>query len=133
VFDRYIEGLIKAGLEADPSDYSKFNGGKKLTGQEIMKLVNGKVISGYVYGDQWLTEFSKDDEITYYWSMFEYKGEKWIENESICTRYERRFDGIKDCGEIFYNPQGNNQDKNEYFLVVDYGIFPFSVDDATDQ
>ena len=42
VFDRLIEGLIKAGFDGDPSDYFKVEKQNRLSGQEIRELLMGK-------------------------------------------------------------------------------------------
>jgi hypothetical protein len=134
IFDRYIEGLIKAGFEGNPSGYYKLNDEEKLSGKEIRNLVYGKISSGNAWGYEWSISSFKNGNIKANISfMFEYNGKEWIEDDSICRQYEDRFDGLKECSEIFYNPQGNDQDKSRYLAVTDYGILPFSVEDATTQ
>ena len=53
VFDRGIEGLIKAGYKADPSNYYKLKKENKLTGQEIRELIFGKKIEGTYFYIPW--------------------------------------------------------------------------------
>lgn len=125
-------------MKGDPSGYYKVDDGEKLSGKEIKNLVYGKIMSGYHSGYQWSISSSKDGNIKLSISkngsiLFKDNGKESIEGDSLCGQYEARFGGFKDCGEIFYNPKGNDQDKSRYLTVADHGIFPFSVEDAATQ
>ena len=98
-------------------------------------MVYGKIQSGYLFGFHWSISPSKDGNIIFFWSkdgsiLFKDNGKRWIEGDSLCFQYDKQYDGIKSCGEIFYNPQGNDQNKSKYLYAFDYGIGAFSVDDA---
>jgi hypothetical protein len=129
VFDRYIEGLIKAGFKGDPSDYFIVNEKNKLNGQEIKELLFGKVMSGTVMGFEWSAYRSKDGglESPNFWGGID-KGKSWIEGNEICNRYETRYDGIKFCSDIYGNPEGDELSKSEYLRFNDFALLPFSVD-----
>jgi adenylate cyclase len=129
VFDRFIEGLVKAGFKGDPSDYYIVNKKNKLNGQEIKKLIFGKVISGYSMGNKWAVKTSRDGELeSPNRSGGIDKGKSWIEGDVICNRYETRYDGLKYCMDVYLNPEGDEISKSEYLALSDFGLYPFSVE-----
>jgi len=131
VFDRYIEGLIKAGLKGNPSDYYKVDANNKLNGQEIKELMLGKTQSGYWYGNQWSMNRNKngDVEITDVFGIVIDKGKTWIEGDAICNKFETRYDGMKYCSDIYKNPEGDDIGLSEYLALTDFFIMPFSIEE----
>jgi hypothetical protein len=134
VFERYIEGFIKAGkkdYKEGLSNYSKVQKDQQLSQQEIEKLVTGKILSGFYYGLLWSRTYSKDrtsilaiskgDKI-----IGKSNGKIWVEGDSICCQYER-YDYLKSCGDVYFNPGGNKDNKNEYLWLTDYALLPFSI------
>jgi TolB-like protein/class 3 adenylate cyclase len=131
VFDRFAQGLVKAGLRGDATNYYKLSKENKLNGQEIRKLMFGKTWTGYVWGIKALKfsyDASDDGEVEFSYRGKTYTGKAWIEKDNICVLREQYFDGLKDCREIYRNPEGDERTKTEYFAVTDYGLFLFSVE-----
>jgi TolB-like protein len=131
VFDRFAQGLVKAGLRGDPKKYYKLNKENKLAGQEIRKLLFGNTFSGYVYGIKELKysyDIRDDGELEYSYKGQTYTGKTWMEGDKICVLRENYYGGLKDCREIYRNPEGDELTKTEYFNVTDYGFFLFSVE-----
>ena len=128
VFDRWIEGLIKAGLKGDPSDYYKVHKENKMTGQEIQELVIGKTMTGYVFGFPWSRKIYKNGESETTIFSVVHKGKTWIEGDVLCGQYETLYDGFKGCSDIYKNPEGDKKTLSEYLLLSDYGLFQFSIE-----
>lgn len=131
VFDRLAQGLVKAGLEDDPKNYYKLLKENKLNEQEIKKLLFGKASTGYAFGIralEWVSHISNDGVVEYSFRGKTYTGKAWIENENICSLFEQYYGGLKNCAEIYRNPEGDELAKTEYFRVTDYGFFLFSVE-----
>jgi tetratricopeptide (TPR) repeat protein len=131
VFDRLAQGLVKAGLQGDPKNYYKVIEGNKLDGQEIRKLLFGKTLTGYAFGLkhlEWVSSISDDGEEEYSMMGKTYTGRAWIENDNICTQREQYQGGLKNCREVYRNPDGDELAKTEYFMITDYGLFLFSVE-----
>ncbi|MGD9279805.1 MAG: hypothetical protein PVF60_02890, partial [Desulfobacterales bacterium] len=55
-------------------------------------------------------------------------GRAWIENDSICFQRKQYQGGLKNCMEIYRNPDGDELAKTEYFRITDYGLYLFSVE-----
>jgi adenylate cyclase len=131
VFDRLAQGLAKAGLPGDLTDYYKLNSQEKLNGQEIKKLLFGKTSTGYTLGIKAMKSvqhISKDGEVEQSFRGKNYTGKAWIEGENLCMLRKQFFGGLKSCAEIYRNPEGDELTKTEYFKVTDFGIFLFSVE-----
>jgi len=131
VFDRLAQGIVKAGLPGDPAEYYKLNSQEKLNGQEIKKLLFGKTSTGYVFGIralEWISHINDDGEEEFSFRGKTYTGKAWIENENIYLLREQYLGGLKQCIEIYRNPEGDELTKTEYFRVTDYGFFLFSVE-----
>jgi hypothetical protein len=130
-FDRLAQGLVKAGLPADASDYYKLNSQEKLNGQEVKKLLFGRTSSGYVWGIkpmQWSLHINDVGEVEYKYRGKTYTGKAWIEDENICLLREQYYGSLKSCEAIYRNPDGDENTKTEYFRVADYGLFLFSIE-----
>ena len=63
VFDRLAEGLVKAGLRGDPSDYYKVVEENKLTGKEIRETFYGHTKTGITPWFEWWAEYDKEGNI----------------------------------------------------------------------
>ncbi len=130
VFDRLIEGLIKAGFKADSLNYYKVDEKNKLNGQDIKKLTFGKTMTGSYFGFSWSIFRSKDGEAQAptFWGGID-KGKSWIEGDELCNQFENRYGGNKYCHEVYRNPEGDEKTKSEYLVISDFGFIPFSVKD----
>jgi len=128
VFDRLIEGLIKAGYKENPSNYYKVKKENKLTGQEIQELIFGKTIVGKIFNTTWSVTIKTDGESEYTSSYFGiHKGKSWIEGDTVCSQYESLYDGLKACSDVYKNPEGDNMTYSEYLWLSDYLLAPFSI------
>ncbi len=131
VADRLAEGLIKAGLPGQASDYCKVIEENKLKGEEIRTLLFGRTINGWgtaaVKTVPWTIICTKDGRVEYMRSEFYDTGKSWIEGDSFFSQYETRFEGRKISSEVYRNPDGTPENMNEYFFIHDNGISPFSV------
>lgn len=129
IFDRYIEGLKRAGFKDKTSGYPIVNEKNKLNGQEIKELIFGKVISGYNMNYKWSLRTSREGELEFPNLLGGIdKGKSWIEGDVICFRYETLYDGLKFCSDFYMNTEGDEKSKSEYLLINDFGLFPFSVE-----
>lgn len=132
MFDRLIEGLIKAGFEGNPSDYYKLFERNKLNGKEIQELIIEKTVKGVFFGYPWSMYRNKNGELeaTNFYGGID-KGQSWIEGDAICNQFEERYEGIKHCADIYKNPEGDGNKLNEYVALTDYWIIPFSIEKTT--
>jgi len=131
VADRLAEGLIKAGLPGQASDYCKVVKENKLTGEEIRKLLLGRTRTGWgsaaTKTSPWSMSCTKDGRIEYMDSSTYDTGKSWIEDDTVFVQYDTRFEGRKFSAEIYRNLDGTPKKMNEYFAISDFGIIPFSV------
>jgi adenylate cyclase len=130
-FDRLAQGLVKAGLQGDPKNYYKVIEENKLDGQKIRKLLFGKTSTGYAFGLkglEWVSCISDDGEEEFSSMGKTYTGRAWIENDNLCFQREQHHGGLKNCVEVYRNPDGDELAKTEYFRITDYGFFLFSVE-----
>jgi hypothetical protein len=128
VFDRAIEGLIKAGYKGNPSNYYKLKKENKLTAQEIRGLIFGKKIGGTYYYIPWSVTTNKSGETEYANKYYgNHQGESWIEGDTVCNQYESLFDGLKHCSEIYKTSEGDNMTSSKYLLLNDFMLSVFSI------
>ena len=128
VFDRYIEGLIKAGFKGNPSDYHELKKDNKLTGQEIRELIFGKTIEGSYFNIELSIAINKDGGTEYSNAFFgNYKGKSWIEGDAVCSQYEFHYDGLEYCYEVYKIPEGDKMKSIEYLLLTDFMLAPISI------
>lgn len=127
--------MIKAGkddFKESLSNYSKVQKDQKISQQEIEKLITGKILSGFFYGLLWSRSNSKDGTSLLSYSkegktIIKTNGKIWIEDDSICCQHER-YGNLKYCGEVYFNPGGNQDNKNEYLWSTDFALLPFSIE-----
>ena len=132
VFDRFIDGLNKAGFSGNPSDYYKVEKKNKLSGLEIRELLFGKTaIAGNAPGSEFSFEWSTvgDVELRNTRAGILEKGKSWIEGDSVCIRYEYLFRGLKGCMDCYSSTKGSDADKSEYLLVHDAAIDSISIEE----
>jgi hypothetical protein len=128
VFDRGIEGLIKAGYKGNPSNYYKINEENKLSGNEIKELILNKKVRGKALGFEWSSSRSDEGEFEYtHYDGRTHKGKSWVDGDTLCYQFESLYDGIKYCAEIYNNPAGNKNELSEYLSLTDFWIYPFSI------
>jgi TolB-like protein/class 3 adenylate cyclase/lipoprotein NlpI len=131
VADRYAEGLLKAGVEGQPSGYFPTFKENQLTGEEIRILLFGSTITGMTimglnWGLQWWIDFKKNGEFTWRGATSSDSGKSRIEGDMICTQYKKNWWGLENCATVFRNPSGAPESKDEYFFAADNGVWKFS-------
>ena len=130
--DRFADGLLKAGLPGKPSGYYKVSEEHKLTGEEIKSLFFGRKMTGFFRKKQWWIDRTKDGEATYrFGSKLLGIGKSWVEGDELCNQWQEKklYDGLKYCMNVFRNPEGTPEEKNDYFSVTDWRIYPNSLED----
>ena len=128
VFDRGIEGLIKAGYKGKPSNYYKLKKENKLTGQEIRELIFGKKIEGTYFYIPWSLAINKSGESEYANKYYgNHQGKSWIEGDTVCQQYESLFGGLKYCSEIYKTSEKDNMTSKKHLLLTDFMLSPFSI------
>jgi len=132
VAERYVEGLLKAGVPPAkiPGGYFPAFKENQLTGEEIKSLLFGSKITGYIfYPQQFWINFKKNGEVAWRGpgSIPSDTGKSRIEGDTICWQYEKRFGGVEYCATIFRYPGGSYEGKDEYFWCTDFGFSNFSV------
>ena len=65
VFNRLAEGMVKAGLRGDPSDYYKVVAENKLTIKEIREITWGHTTSGTFPGGEWWTKWDNEGNFNF--------------------------------------------------------------------
>ena len=129
--DRFAEGLLKAGLPGKPGGYYRISEERKLTGEEIRYLFFGKKTTGFWGKHQWEINRTKDGEATYLRNSKPFgSGKSWIEGNVLCNQFEKLYGGLSYCMDVYRNPEGTSEEKNEYVIVDDKGIFGCSVEDS---
>lgn len=129
-FEHLISGMVKAGFKGNLSDYPKIGEKDKLIEEEIKELLFGRIISGFSFGGNWSHRIHYDGIIEWL-GLFDKNvdtGCSWIENDEICIQFENEFDGLKYCSKVYKNPEGDKIKTNEYILLTDFWILPFSIE-----
>jgi TolB-like protein len=130
VFNRFVEGLVKAGYKKDPKGYYEVDEANKLNGQEIKELFLGNTATFNYMGVEWYKHYSEEGAIEYSIPKFgiSKKGKCWIEEDTYCNQFEENWHGgVKYCIDIYYNPKGNAIEKSQYLALSDAGLVPFSI------
>jgi adenylate cyclase len=132
VAERYVEGLLKAGVPPAkiPGGYFPAFKENQLTGEEIKSLFFGSAITGYIfYPQQFWVNSKKNGEVAWRGpgSIPSDTGKSRIEGDTICWQYEKRFGGVEYCATVFRYPGGSYEGKDEYFWCTDFGFSTFSV------
>jgi hypothetical protein len=129
VADHFAEALLKAGFEGKLTDFCKVSDEYKLVGEEISRLfIDQKAVEfdPYFGRDIW-TKHKKDGKAINQNPWSSGTDKFWIENDMICYRWEHRYLGSIDCRDVYKNPSGTSEMRNEYLFVSDYVIQPFSL------
>jgi len=128
--DRFAEGLLKAGLPGKPGGYYKISDNLRLTGEEIKSVFLGRKASGIWGKSQWVINRPNDGDAIYWWGPKVIgNGKSWVEGDVLCDQWRDRYGGLSYCGDIYRNPQGTPQEKNEYVIIDDRGIWGCSLED----
>jgi TolB-like protein/predicted Zn-dependent protease len=126
VTKRRVDGLIKAG-HPKPHRYYEVSKDNKLNGNEIRELVFERTIISPVFaGGSWTMKTGKDGSAIYEGYGMKDSGRNWIEGDQFCSKFKKYLAGLKSCGDLYLNPKGILERRDEYLLVADQGIFPIS-------
>jgi TolB-like protein/class 3 adenylate cyclase len=127
--DHFAEGLLKAGLKGKPGGYYKITEKLMLSGEEIRSLFFGKKTTGFWGKHQWEINRTNDGETTYLWdSKVIGIGKSWVEGNLLCNQFKKLFGGLSYCMDVYRNPEGTSEEKNEYVTIDDKGIFGCSLE-----
>jgi TolB-like protein/class 3 adenylate cyclase/Flp pilus assembly protein TadD len=130
VADRYLDGLLKAGVTVQPPGYLPAFQENQSTGEEIRALLFGSRITATAYpgraGLRSEIDFKKNGEFTWRGASSSDIGKSRIEGDLICTQYQKNWWGLEDCATVFRNPSGTPEGRDEYFFVSDIGFLTFS-------
>jgi len=129
IFDRLMEGIIKAGFSGDPSDYCKLKEQNKLSGQEISDLLIGKTMIWHHYNWKWGRDKDGNLETPNPYGGEPLRGKSWIEADELCDQYDMLFDGTKYCMDIYKNQDDQVDSKCKYLASTDFFLIPFSVEE----
>jgi tetratricopeptide (TPR) repeat protein len=129
VADLLAEGLLKAGLEGKLTDYCKVSQDNKLPGEEIRKIFGGRKAIGFdpYFGKDWWIKYGKDGKASFQDPWGSDKGKFWVEEDMIFYKWRHRRQGVTECFDVYKNPIGSPERRNEYLFVSDWSVEPFSV------
>jgi tetratricopeptide (TPR) repeat protein len=122
----YVDGLIKAGWP-EPHRYYEVYKENKLTGAEVRELVVGRtqVLSGFA-GGGWTQKFNKDGSVIYKGFGIQDTGKHWIEGDQSCVAYNKILASLPLCVDLYRNPSGSFEKKDEYIFIHDFNMIPVS-------
>jgi len=129
VFNRFVDGLVKAGFIKDSRGYYEVDEANKLNGQEISELMVGKTTIFFSVGIEFLYHWSEEGVLVFHNPItgISYKGKGWIEADTVCNQFEDLYESVTYCIDVYYNPKGNAIEKSQYLLLSDTGLTPFSI------
>jgi adenylate cyclase len=128
VMQRIAESYSKAGLPGKPSEFYKISAENRLTGKEMRELFFGGKVTGFnmTSGKQWWIERNQDGKATVRDGDNADTGKSWVEKDMLCNQWDNLYESLKDCWDIYRNPEGTPENDDEYIGAPGYGIFPFS-------
>jgi TolB-like protein/Flp pilus assembly protein TadD len=126
VTQRFVGGLIEAGWP-EPHRYYEVYKENKLTGDEVRDLVLGRtqVLSAFA-GGGWTQKFGKDGSVTYKGFGMQDTGKHWIEGDQSCIAYNKILARLPLCIDLYRNPGGTFEKKDEYLMIHDFNMLPVS-------
>jgi hypothetical protein len=128
VTESFAEGLVKAGMPGEPSDFYKISAENRLEEEEIKEQFFGRKVVGFnmITGKEWSVERSQSGKATVLDSENSDTGKSWIEEDMLCDQWDNLYENLRDCWVIYRNPEGTPENKDEYLGAPGYGIYPFS-------
>ncbi len=125
VTDRLAQGLIKAGMPEEAYYTASYE--DRLGGKKIRALVFGRTMQSLDYrlGFEVWSEIAKDGKATRPKDI----GRYWIDSDMLCSQWQKLGFGAEWCGPVFRNPLGSPESSDEYLLINDWGIIPFTLVD----
>jgi len=127
VTGRLAQGLIKAGMPEEA--YYTVSDEDRLRGDKIRTLVFGRTMQSLepMYGIERWYEIAKDGEATRPNNI----GRFWIDNDMLCYQWQKLKSGLSEggCVPVFKNPSGSQERSDEYLLINEWGMSPFTLVD----
>ena len=127
VTGRLAQGLIKAGMPEEA--YYTVSDEDRLRGDKIRTLVFGRTMQSLepMYGIERWYEIAKDGEATRPNNI----GRFWIDNDMLCYQWQKLKSGLSEggCVPVFKNPSGSQERSDEYLLINEWGMSPFTMVD----
>ena len=124
--DKFAEGLLKAGLNGEPSGYYKIDEKNRLTEEEIVGFASDMMATGIGTTGQWWLFLNNDGKALWWDTIYFYNGLWWMEGEDLCFQWQDIWDSLEHCGSVFRNPEGTRKKKDEFFIAHDQVTIPFS-------
>ncbi len=122
IFDRFLEGLIKAGFKGSPK-YYKIDKQNRLYGQEIKKLALGRTL---IINNEIIWQIRKNGDVRFPTgpdpSSPVFKGKFRVENDSACFQFKQLYDGIKFCSEIYRISDADANSNSDYMALHDMSL-----------
>jgi hypothetical protein len=80
-----------------------------------------------MYGVELFFEIAKDGKAT----RSNDNGRFWTDNDMLCFKWQKIRHGLgaEWCGPVFKNPRGSPETSDEYLLITDFGIMPYTLVD----
>jgi len=127
VTDRLAQGLIKAGMPEEA--YFTVSEEDRLGGDKIRTLVFGRTMQSLepIHGFERWYEIAKDGKATRPNDI----GRFWIENDMLCYQWQKQRHDLSEggCVPVFRNPFGSQERSDEYLLINEWGMSPFTMVD----
>ena len=100
----------------------------KLTGDEVRNLVFGRTEMAPIFaGGTWTIKFEKDGNALYDGYGFKVKGKWWVEGNQLCQKCKKISGaGLTSYHDLYRNPSGTLEGKDQYLRVTDFGMLPVS-------
>ena len=127
VIKRFVEGLIKAG-HPEPHRYYVAYKKNKLSGDEIRDLVFGRTETSPIFaGGTWTIKFERDGNALFDGYGFKDKGKWWVEGNQLCQKWKQMMGaGLTVYNDLYRNPSGTLEGKDQNLKVTDFGMLPVS-------
>jgi adenylate cyclase len=132
--DLLINGLIKAGLPAQPDSYCRLSEYEKLSIEEVKKLAFDKIWTGYFWMApkvQFWFQWSKNATYNFKYGKKVSKREVTFEDDKFYDLIDVGGRKVKSYMNIYRNPHGSYEQKNEYIFQYVAGAWPFSVENKS--
>jgi adenylate cyclase len=126
--ESFAEGLLKAGMPGQLSDYIHVSKEDQITGENLRSFYYPSANIGFTPFGQWTAEFAEDGAVAIHlpWPPGEDMGKSWLEGNTICRQYKKYAFGKVLCSTTFKNPRGTFEEKNEYIWFSQISLTPFS-------
>ena len=100
----------------------------KLSGDEIRDLVFGRTETSPIFaGGTWTIKFERDGNALFDGYGFKDKGKWWVEGNQLCQKWKQMMGaGLTVYNDLYRNPSGTLEGKDQNLKVTDFGMLPVS-------